>query len=724
MPAHEIPLPVGATSVKLVHNGREYPIESGVDTFTRSSEDGNIPIVVICGGCEMYGDIVEGWWKKGFDGEMDGGGGAQPFSAVLDNSGTLLLSGESDTPGTNADGWLNGHLPIPLMDSTEIVVSTSVPVDDTGSTAARDIEHHFYLRSGQKQVDDPQPNLFSGLLVQTNVDENGLLLYIYAKSGGGSYASIFSGSTYTNGSARTTGDIEAAIWRIVFHDGHPDEASPANDRHMHVYLKQADTIANAENAVENELSNSPFDTTYFGFDVAYPAIQIRSQSDVYFDSTTEAKVGYLRVTYPDFDVKYDVTPANRLLGGVSLYDGDPDNGGVKVYDIDHVFSGDPYIKNGLVQLWVDELVQYGMKFYYWNGAAYVAPLQQTPYMLNSADVLTCLYPEMLKFEKISPERVVVLIRMHDTASADSDVFFDIRVTILRGKMYMGVEIINMMQRGNYNVAIYDGTAGAFRFSYGQDNYLADDDVNPDALHNTTMSDNYMVGFDDEQEAVLVVISANEKPTSFSPDDGSLNMRTVSVRTVGSIAFCIGYIPFALIANLFEEAEDATSTGTNTVDAGASGGEVERLDAQGNYLTPAGEYVYYRIVAGTDLPEGRYKALWRAKDSNQIADDFRTYVYNQSDSKYRNEEGEKATHTLTGSFAEMNTFYGNVFEITAADVTGTDNIDVVCEKAEADANDIDVDYVVIIPLGDGEGLPQEVAHNAIRSINNERRLYDR
>ncbi len=658
---------------------------------------------------------------------MDGTGGEQKFTAILDGSGTLLFKGESDTLGSNADGWINGHLPIPLMDGLEITVSMSVPIDDTGSTAARDIEMHFYLRAEQKAVNDPQPNMDNGLLVQINVDEGGLLYYIYSRTGGDSYIELFSGSTYDDASARATGDIEATIWRIVVHDGHPDEASPADKRHIHVYLKQLDTIANAETAEENELSSSPYDISYFWFDIAYPAYEIRTQNGSYFDDGQEAKSDYLEINYDDcdFDTKWDITPANRLLGGVEIYDGDPSASGVKVYDVDHVFSGDAYIRNGLLELHIDELIQYGMKLSYWTGAAYAQPLQQTPYLYNTPDLVACLYPELLKVINWGPEKVCVLVRMHDTATADSDSFFDIRISVYRGKYCVLIEVINMMQRGNFYFAIFDATAGAFRFSYGQDDYIADDDVNPAPAHNTTMSDNYMCSFDEAQEAIIAVLATNEKPGSFSPDDGSINMRNFAAGAVGSVAFILGYVPFALIANVFKEAEDATGVNTTTeADAGASGGEVERMNAVGNYLTPAGDYIYYRVVAGTELPEGRYRAEWRAKDNNQVADDFRTYVYNQTDSEFRNEENEKVTHTLTASFALMNEFYSVVFDITAADVSGTNNIDIVCEKATGDANNIDTDYVALVYLGDGESGPQDISHNMLRKINNERRLYDR
>lgn len=720
MPAHEIPFPIGATSVKLIRNNREYPIELAVDGFTRTSEQGSIPVLALCGGDEFYGYSLEGWWKKSWDSYLDGGGGAQAFSAILNGSGSLYFKGECDTPGENGDGWINGHLPIPLMDETEITFAMSVPVDDTGSTASRDIEFHFYLMANQKNQLNPQPNTSSALLWQINVDESGLINYLYGKSAGGGYSSLFSGSTYDDASARDTGDLEACIIRIVFHDGHADMDSPSDGRHIHVYMKQADTIANAEDETENQLSSSPFDVDWLGMDVAYPAFQIRTQNGSYYDDDSEAIAGYLRINYPDFDTKYDISPSNRVLEDVCLYDGDPDGSGVKVYDVDHVFSGDAYIRNGLVELWVDELAQYGLKFSYWDAADYSQPLQQVPYLYNAHEASTCLYPELLKVIKWGPEEVVVDVRMHEDASADSDIFIDLRIWIKRGSYNIEYLLTNIMKRGNWNTAIYDGTANAFRFSFAHEDYLADDDLDPATQDNTNMLENYMCQVDPDQESIIPVIAATHQPTSLSVDDGSSNMYLCNIQDLGDARYVIAYIPFANVDELFSEAEDATSTGTNTVDANASNGECERLDAQGNYLTPAGEYVYYRVIAGTDLPEGRYVVLWRALDSNQVADDFRIYVYNASDSAYRNEENEKVTETLTADYA----FYSLVFDVKEGDVSGTDNFDIVCEKATADANDIDVDDILIIPIGDGESFPQDIAHNFLREIFNEWRLYDR
>ena len=61
MPSHQVGLPVSATAITLKDNeGNAYPLVLGTDTFNRLGEDGNIPIIPICGGDEMIGTILEG----------------------------------------------------------------------------------------------------------------------------------------------------------------------------------------------------------------------------------------------------------------------------------------------------------------------------------------------------------------------------------------------------------------------------------------------------------------------------------------------------------------------------------------------------------------------------------------------------------------------------------------------------------------------------------------
>ena len=143
----------------------------------------------------------------------------------------------------------------------------------------------------------------------------------------------------------------------------------------------------------------------------------------------------------------------------------------------------------------------------------------------------------------------------------------------------------------------------------------------------------------------------------------------------------------------------------------SGGSAVVLDAQN-------EANYLDKISGTNLPTGKYLAVWRVKDTDQIANDFSTIVVNSTDSSNRNENNTTTSFTLTSTFA----YYIAVFDITDTDVIGTDNIRIRVVKGTASENTIFVDYFLVIPLGDGRDWPQDLAHAALLTADQRRRVF--
>ncbi|GAH38230.1 unnamed protein product, partial [marine sediment metagenome] len=94
--------------------------------------------------------------------------------------------------------------------------------------------------------------------------------------------------------------------------------------------------------------------------------------------------------------------------------------------------------------------------------------------------------------------------------------------------------------------------------------------------------------------------------------------------------------------------------------------------------------------------------------------------NDNDDVYRNEENAKVIKTLAATFG----YHSVVFDITAADVTGTDTLVIVAEKATADTDAIRIDYMLVIPIGDGEDWGQDLSHANLRTFTKPRRLYVR
>ena len=88
--------------------------------------------------------------------------------------------------------------------------------------------------------------------------------------------------------------------------------------------------------------------------------------------------------------------------------------------------------------------------------------------------------------------------------------------------------------------------------------------------------------------------------------------------------------------------------------------------------------------------------------------------------FRNETMDYVDFQLTTSFA----YWGIVFDVTQEDCDGGDALHLVARKALAANDYIRVDYFLILPMGNGENYPQDVAHVALRDITQERRLFNR
>lgn len=129
----------------------------------------------------------------------------------------------------------------------------------------------------------------------------------------------------------------------------------------------------------------------------------------------------------------------------------------------------------------------------------------------------------------------------------------------------------------------------------------------------------------------------------------------------------------------------------------SGGGAAVLDGQFNTVRPI-------VYAGTHFPAGRYLIVHRVKDTDQLADDTSQTVNNQTDAQLMNEENSWTSETSAATFA----YFFDIFDITEADVASTDLLDLFIRKALAGENTIFVDYILIIPIGDGHDWPQDLS----------------
>jgi len=864
MPAHIHTFPVSATNIMLKDSkGETYPITLDTDTFNRTGEDGDIPVLPLNGGDEFSTDILSGSWHKGWDSDID------TFTASID-SGILRLTGVAKVAGTGSFGWINNHHPLPLIDELELTVSMESPVDDTGATADRDIRTYFILR-GDNAEDDPVNDADNQLRMAINVDETGLLLQIQKRIGGASASTLASGYDYTMDTNRGTGDLEATIWRLVF-NGKPGTTGAT----MSVYLKQSDTLANAESATEHEVTGSPFDVSDLAFNIAYPSYEIYTQNTTYFgtayDSANRAASGYLRVTYPpQFKTCYDFTPSDYGKGDVCLFDGDPDSDGVRVYDKDHTFTNNEiYLQNGLIRFKLDEMAQYSSRTYGYTDSAWVEANSFRPQLVDSSKFLD--YHKLLSIEVLSPEKIKLKIRVHDTATEDTDYYMDYYITVYRGGYVFEIEPITVYPIQEYKLFVDCGFSGG-DYGYAGNNKISDNMLNISAT-NSIMSDNYMIIFNTADKQ-LMAVAINEKPDDYFYIHDGKYFRPENSQTsqLGSLKYWIIIVPFANVANLFKEAEDATisasarlyldGAGEDTVtendgvwanttncavienqaggeesvgsfcvritsSAGgavvatctpvtplgkltkfdflklylhgtpdsdvtirlkdSSGGDVSKTQAvtgsatqytldlphsatdlqgwadnsfdfadfttltiewtasgageivyvdglhfyigttttrgrgetlsggEAVVLDAEGEYVLNDYSPFNELPVGRYLSVYRAKDTDQLADVLRERVFNSTLSKFRNQSNEDDFQTLTGSFAHY---------IQAFDVTSEDSGDAFrthwLRYNESGEDTIFVDYFLIMPISDGMNLPLDLAHNPLRSITQHPRL---
>lgn len=710
----EFAFPVGCSNIRAVKGEVDYPIDS-LHLHARTGEHGSVPLLLLNVGDKFSGEILEAQWKKAWDANI--GGANQPFVAKLDTTNhLLLLYGEAAAAGTAGNGWINSRNPVIFIDETEIVVELESPIADTGAVADRDILFNFYLIPTFVATSPAAETDY--LRIRLDVDESGLLAVV-TNSISSVETTLWDGSTKDGNSARDPAADTFWKFKLVF-NGKPGTIGAT----LSVYAKTGNSRANMEADDWEELydsvgaQDSPFDMSEMKFYIGYPCYLIYTQNTSYYDDAgDEAKSTTLEVAYPDFQLKWDDTDTD-YTGGVELWDGEPGAAGSRrVYSQDHVFSDDIYIDNGLVRVKIDELETLGamMQLYHggaWDTANYCwwRPYQSTPTVQISR-------PELLSIEKISPDEVKVKVKFHDSATPDSNIYLVAYISLKRGSYS---QVLNPIQFHPAGIMRLDfGASPTARFNYAGNCKIGDNDMAIDQI-NTTMPDNYGVGFDDDIDRGLYGLASNLKPTLYLRAVRGQYLfwtRFTSAQIDGGTLKVPGMmIPFDYEENLFVEAEDATLGAGATVedpDAAASALKSVKLDAQT-------EYVRYGFTAGTDLPAGRYLAVIRVRDTNQVADDVELTITNFTDAEQRGEQNDPVYFTATATYA----YYSEPFDITDDDVTGTDSMRITVTKDLADANDIFVDYFLIIPLGDGRDWPQDLAHAAIVEADVRRRVVRR
>lgn len=490
-----------------------------------------------------------------------------------------------------------------------------------------------------------------------------------------------------------------------------DTAQVADDVELRVYNSTDGAFRNIEGAAVTK--------TVLGTYVVYTLLFDITDEDVSGGDTVYLQVLKSTATantiYVDW---YRFTPyygvENGRVKAFDTLDEASESDWREVYDEDRAFAGDMVVQNGLFRLFIDRAVQYGLKAYYWNGEAWTQPLDRLYFYLAS-DAVTLAYPYIRGLIALTSEKAVLDVRVEDTAVQDGDYYVDLRVTLERGKPFMQIEVQAVYPIQDLRTYFLNSTA--LRFGYPGDaesHGIGDDDLNLTGS-NTTLSDNFIVAFDNAGTAMLGFVFTNIQPdTHFQASDGGdLIIEDYTPAKYASAEIVVGLVTFSRVVSLYTEAEDETlGGGAGTSDEGDDSGESAELDAQNETVTwtlnPINNY----------LPKGRYLALFRIKDANQVADDVGLRVYNDSDSTYLNEENAQTTKTATASFA----YYQTIFDIDGDDLGDSVSLRVI--KVTATANTIYVDYFLLVPLGNGESWPADLAHNFLRKLGSQRKIFDR
>jgi hypothetical protein len=666
MPAHEIAFPVGS-----------YNIYPPVPVVNRSGKDGNVPVARIFAGDNFVGESLEGHWKKESENNP-----AAWFTAKL-NAGSVELNSRSSAAGTYQFAWLNSQLPFPMLQDSYIDVHLEVPA----VTPTYEIFSFFVIAASSGEADyRRQSDLLEVWLSRSTGGANNIRV---RKEVGGTSTFIYARSEVTNneGTFRIKFRPTDAKIDVYFHDG---------------------SGAVVEGSDKLTLTDDTYD---LDFDIGYPALEVAMAE------TTERVVisDGITVNIPDSGFSYRQPPADKGKGDAKVYDQmgtATESDWHRVYSNDHDYAGDMVIENGLIRLIIDEAANNGLKLYHWTGSAYVQYNEFLLFRLDD-DAVNCTVPHLDVVHSVTPESVSVRVRMTNTSSPDDSNNILVDITMERGRYHIEADIEEANPKQDIRLMFYDTTNR--RFQYLGDNFVGDADLTISGS-NTVMTDNFMMAVDDAGPDFIPYVASNEKPTtSFYSYQGSyLAFLNIDVLDFPDLKLYIGVMPFSDIDDLVRECEiDGSGVTTNAPDdvsdGTASGGNKLQLDALNEY---------WQYIWTTDnLPAGRYRFIIRAKDSNQVADDFGINAYNQTDSVYISEDQGIKTFTLTGSWA----YYSVIFEINADD--SGDTLRVNAKKMTAGANTIDIDHILIVPLGNGESFPQDLAHSEMRSKAKNFRLMD-
>lgn len=651
------------------------------ESFARAGRDGDEHIFSLFGTKKFFGEVLLGTFHKFDDGVILG-----PFTALI-TGGDLEMTGGSAAPPDFDYGWLLSQNRLYMIPGTVIDIHMKLPAH---ATATRWFTLGFYLMQTY-HINEPE-SCDNHMAVVLGTDDTNYKIYIH-KEINGVHSDILVWTNVAN---------QEGTFRIKIED---------DGEYTFYYHVGAGAI---DEATDEVVAKSDLGLLFNKGCVAY---QLATNDAVVRTATSEQCV----VTYPKFDSKYDLEEADVNKGACEIWDGDPDGAGIQVFDEDHEFANDCYIQNGLIRLHVDEAINYGMKFFWWDGAAFTYMGFIDAWL--SADTVTLDYPFFKKILFYSEDKVIIRIHFDGSAVWNQDYYLDVTLILERGKYSFKIESFEPypLQRFRFR-ARYTGVAPA-RWGYAGDNELSDDDLGLDGT-NTTMSDNFLCAFDDDRQLNILMLGINQKPALGSVrfqarQGGLLSIQSIAPADIDTTIINVGLISFPLIANLFREAEYCFAQGwygatpPDLFDPGVGeSATVVRFNAQN-------ENIFYQFIGVTDLPVGRYLAYFRSYGVGAVQN-YRIRAWcTAAGGYYLNQE--KAWVTKQAQNAAWN-YDGIIFDITTEE--DSDTIQLEAEQNNPGPNTVYIDYILLFPISNGESWPQDLAHSALRGRDQLKKVYVR
>lgn len=405
--------------------------------------------------------------------------------------------------------------------------------------------------------------------------------------------------------------------------------------------------------------------------------------------------------YASGSVSYNANGDAAFLGDCAVYDMAAQTDGTlaassytRVYAERHNFVGDTLLDNGLMRVWLKR--GYGT-YSSFRASVYANSAWQSYEPLRFAIGDTDVSIRTIRLLTVSRALVVA-----EVTFGDDNVM---RVTLRRG--------ISAVQCRMKRVVDGSGIAqvqlnASWRHSvYNASTVLKDHTVTAGAttVAGSSLTEPYVLALDVTRNYWGAIVMQRKPTTLYHGAGGEpyWYMTSAGTTTEREFWFMLVAWPWLSASNVFfYEAESGILGGaTSVADATASGGNVARFDAQN-------EYAQVEVYASRSLPLGDYTFVARAKDSASVANDLTMAVRNETDAL----DLVSTTKTLTGSYA----YYTANFTIDADDAG--DQLFIRAFKTNATANNIDVDYFLIIPRKRNSAtpthvwFPYDVARNAL------------